>query len=166
MAVSTPTTAQDPVPTPTARPVPAPIPTISPADGPLKISRYIDQDFRLEIFTYALNLSPVRSTLELDGPYTLLAARDAAWVAADTATIQSIFSSIESLAFFNRSLIISGDFSPAELVAAGTVSGLNGRVWTVTQDDQGRTLVGNARVIATVTTPANGTVHILDALIR
>ncbi|MXZ40322.1 MAG: fasciclin domain-containing protein, partial [Caldilineaceae bacterium SB0666_bin_21] len=149
-----------------APPTPTPLPPVVVDPESLTIAEYINQDFRLEIYAYALTLSPVRATLGQDGPYTLLAPSDAAWVAADTATIKSIFSSLDSLAAFNRSHVLSGDLSLAELADAGTATSIGGRVWTVTQTDQGQTLIGNARVVATVSTPWNGTIHILDTLIR
>lgn len=152
-------------PTPVT-PTPTPLPPVVVDPESLTLAEYIDQDFRLEIYAYALTLSPVRETLGQDGPYTLLAPSDAAWVAADTATIKSIFSSLDSLAAFNRSHVLSGNLSLADLADAGTATSISGRVWTVAQTDQGRTLIGNARVVATVSTPWNGTIHILDMLIR
>ena len=153
------------VPTP-APPTPTPLPPVIVDPESLTIAEYIDQDFRLEIYAFALTLSPVLATLGQDGPYTLLVPSDAAWVAADTTTIKAIFSSLDSLAEFNRSHVLSGDLSLAELANAGTATSISGRVWTVTQTDQGRTLIGNARVVATVSTPKNGTIYILDTLIR
>lgn len=153
------------VPTATPPP-PTPLPPVVVDPESLTIAEYIEQDFRLEIYAYALRLSPVLATLREDGPYTLLAPSDAAWVATDTATIKSIFTSLDSLADFNRSHVLSGDFDLAALADAGTATSISGRVWTVTETDQGRTLIGNARVVATVTTPRNGTIHILDTLIR
>ena len=160
-AEPTPEAAPTPVP-----PSPTPLPPVVVDPESLTIAEYIEQDFRLEIYAYALTLSPVLATLGQDGPYTLLAPSDAAWVAANTATIKSIFSSLDSLAAFNRSHVLRGDLSLAELADAGTATSISGRVWTVTQTDQGRTLIGNARVVATVPTPRNGTIHILDTLIR
>ncbi|MCE2466902.1 MAG: fasciclin domain-containing protein [Caldilineaceae bacterium] len=160
-AEPTPETVPTPVP-----PTPTPLPPVIVNPESLTIAEYIDQDFRLEIYAFALTLSPVLATLGQDGPYTLLAPSDAAWVAADTAAIKSIFSSLDSLAEFNRSHVLSGDLSLAELANAGTATSISGRVWTVTQTDQGRTLIGNARVVATVSTPRNGTIYILDTLIR
>ena len=160
-AKPTPETVPTPVP-----PTPTPLPPVIVDPESLTIAEYIDQDFRLEIYAFALTLSPVLATLGQDGPYTLLAPSDAAWVAADTAAIKSIFSSLDSLAEFNRSHVLSGDLSLAELANAGTATSISGRVWTVTQTDQGRTLIGNARVVATVSTPRNGTIYILDTLIR
>ena len=153
------------VPTP-APPTPTPLPPVIVDPESLTIAEYVDQDFRLEIYAFALTLSPVLATLGQDGPYTLLAPSDAAWVAADTTAIKSIFSSLDSLAAFNRSHVLSGDLSLTELANAGTATSISGRVWTVTQTDQGRTLIGNARVVATVSTPKNGTIYILDTLIR
>ncbi len=153
------------VPTP-APPTPTPLPPVIVDPESLTIAEYVDQDFRLEIYAFALTLSPVLATLGQDGPYTLLAPSDAAWVAADTTAIKSIFSSLDSLAEFNRSHVLSGDLSLTELANAGTATSISGRVWTVTQTDQGRTLIGNARVVATVSTPKNGTIYILDTLIR
>ena len=153
------------VPTP-APPTPTPLPPVVVDPESLTIAEYIDQDFRLEIYAYALSLSPVLATLGQDGPYTLLAPSDAAWVATDTATIKSIFTSLDSLAAFNRAHVLSGDFDLVELVDAGTATSIGGRVWTVAETDQGQTLIGNARVVATVSTPKNGTIHILDTLIR
>ena len=155
----------EPAPTP-APPTPTPLPPVIVDPESLTIAEYIDQDFRLEIYAYALTLSPVLATLGQDGPYTLLAPSDAAWVAADTATIKSIFSSPDSLAAFHRSHVLSGDFDLAELAESGTATSIGGQTWVVTQTDQGRTLIGNARVVATVSTPKNGTIHILDTLIR
>lgn len=166
---STGTPPAEPAPEATPTPVPptpTPLPPVIVDPESLTIAEYIDQDFRLEIYAYALTLSPVLATLRQDGPYTLLAPSDAAWVAADTAAIKSIFSSLDSLAVFNRSHVLSGDLSLAELADAGTATSIGGRVWTVTQTDQGQTLIGNARVVATVSTPRNGTIHILDTLIR
>ena len=158
-----PTPAATPTPAP---PTPTPLPPVVVDPESLTIAQYLEQDFRLEIYAYALTLSPVRATLGQDGPYTLLAPSDAAWVAADTATIQSIFSSLEALAAFNRSHVLSGDFGLEALVDAETATAINGRTWTVTRTEQGQTLIGNARVVATVSTPRNGTIHILDTLIR
>ena len=158
-----PTPAATPTPAP---PTPTPLPPVVVDPESLTIAQYLEQDFRLEIYAYALTLSPVRATLGQDGPYTLLAPSDAAWVAADTATIQSIFSSLEALAAFNRSHVLNGDFSLEELADAETATAINGRTWAVTQTEQGQTLIGNARVVATVPTPGNGTIHILDTLIR
>jgi len=160
-AEPTPETVPTPVP-----PTPTPLPPVIVDPESLTIAEYIDQDFRLEIYAFALTLSPVLATLGQDGPYTLLAPSDAAWVAADTTTIKAIFSSLDSLAEFNRSHVLSGDLSLAELANTGTATSISGRVWTVTQTDQGRTLIGNARVVATVSTPRNGTIYILDTLIR
>ena len=160
-AEPTPETVPTPVP-----PTPTPLPPVIVDPESLTIAEYIDQDFRLEIYAFALTLSPVLATLGQDGPYTLLAPSDAAWVAADTTTIKAIFSSLDSLAEFNRSHVLSGDLSLTELANAGTATSISGRVWTVTQTDQGRTLIGNARVVATVSTPRNGTIYILDTLIR
>ncbi|MCY4521785.1 MAG: fasciclin domain-containing protein [Caldilineaceae bacterium] len=160
-AEPTPETVPTPVP-----PTPTPLPPVIVDPESLTIAEYVDQDFRLEIYAFALTLSPVLATLGQDGPYTLLAPSDAAWVAADTTAIKSIFSSLDSLAEFNRSHVLSGDLSLTELANAGTATSISGRVWTVTQTDQGRTLIGNARVVATVSTPKNGTIYILDTLIR
>ena len=151
---------------PEVTPTPTPLPPVVVNPESLTLAEYIDQDFRLEIYAYALTLSPVLATLGQDGPYTLLVPSDAAWVATDTATIKSIFSSLDSLAAFNRSHVLSGDLSLAELADAGTATSISGRVWTIAQTDQGRTLIGNARVVASVSTPRNGTIHILDTLIR
>ncbi len=152
-------TATDPEPTPT---LPPPTPQV-PAN--LNLAEHLDQDPRLEIYAYALTLSTLGDLLTQAGPYTLLAPSDSAWVRAETSVIQNLLVSSEILTQALRSHIIAGDLSYEELATRDSVTSISGVVWPITTAPNGDLLVGGARISGSVSSPTNGTIHILSTLI-
>lgn len=164
-AVPEPAQGPEATPTPAPAPVDFGIPATDPAD-PLTIDLFVAADPRLEIYAYALQLTPVLQLLGLAGPYTLLAPSDAAWVAADTVTVQNLFATVDTLTRVLRAHIVAGNLSYDDLAQRETVISIDGDIWPIGRAENGHLMVGGSRIQGSRDDLVNGTVHIVSDLIQ
>ena len=157
----TPDEAATPAPTPV--PLLAPSFTVPPGNH---LVNFLDQDTRLEIFSYALQLTALPQLLVQPGPFTVFVPGDAAWVAADTSVIQSLLTNVDTLTRTLRSYVVEGNLSAEDLAQRETVTSIEGDVWRISRADDGRLQIGDAHILESDDEPTNGTIHILNIVVQ
>ena len=123
---------------------------------------FLNQDRRLEIFAYALQLTALPQLLVQPGPFTVFVPGDAAWVAADASVIKNLFANVDTLTRTLRSYIVEGNLSAEDLAQRESVTSIEGDVWPISRADDGRLQIGDARLLESDDEPTNGTIHILN----
>ena len=157
----TPDEAATPAPTPV--PLLAPSFTVPPGNH---LVNFLDQDTRLEIFAYALQLTALPQLLVQPGPFTVFVPGDAAWVAADTSVIRSLLTNVDTLTRTLRSYVVEGNLSAEDLAQRETVTSIEGDVWRISRADDGRLQIGDAHILESDDEPTNGTIHILNIVVQ
>lgn len=120
----------------------------------------------LETFHTALDAGGLDELLAGEGPFTVFAATNAAIDAVPEAVFTALINDPELLGSIIGFHVVEGQaLSAADLASAGTVETLSGAL-AITDD--GGTLVANGQ--ATIACPdistANGTIHVVDALLQ
>ena len=147
----------------TPAPLLAPSFTVPPGNH---LVNFLDQDTRLEIFAYALQLTALPQLLVQPGPFTVFVPGDAAWVAADTSVIRSLLTNVDTLTRTLRSYVVEGNLSAEDLAQRETVTSIEGDVWRISRADDGRLQIGDAHILESDDEPTNGTIHILNIVVQ
>jgi transforming growth factor-beta-induced protein len=111
----------------------------------------------------ALNAAGLTSTLESEGPFTLLAPTNAAFRKLPPGALESLLANPEELKKVLLTHVIAGTVYSRGLTS-GKVPVLSGRTVDVSVSNYGIT-VENARVIDPDISASNGVVHVIDAVI-
>ena len=160
-----PETPDDPATPAPETPVPLLAPSFRVPPGNHLVN-FLDQDARLEIFAYALQLTALPQLLVQPGPFTVFVPGDAAWVAADTSVIQSLLANVDTLTRTLRSYVVEGNLSAEDLAQRETVTSIEGDVWRISRADDGRLQIGDAHLLESDDEPTNGTIHILNNVVQ
>ena len=105
-------------------------------------------------------------TLNGEGPFTIFAPVNSAFAAIPEADLQAVLADQELLSSILTLHVVAGqDLDAAALMAMDSVDTVNGE--TITLESEGDTLVvnGTATVVCANIETANGTVHLIDAVL-
>ena len=104
-------------------------------------------------------------TLNGDGPFTIFAPSNDAFAAIPAEQLSAILADKDLLTSILTYHVVAGEkMSSADLIAAGTVTTVNGEDLTIT-DDGGALMVNGAASLCMDIPTANATVHIIDMVL-
>ena len=122
----------------------------------------------LSTLVAAVTAAGLVDTLNGPGPFTIFAPANSAFAKIPTADLDALLADPSgALTDILTIHVVAGSMSSADLVAAGTVEGLNGEL-TIAQDGDAVTVDaggGPATVVCADVPVANGTVHIIDTVL-
>jgi uncharacterized surface protein with fasciclin (FAS1) repeats len=122
----------------------------------------------LSTLVAAVTAAGLVDTLNGPGPFTIFAPANSAFAKIPQADLDALLADPSgALTDILTIHVVAGSMSSADLVAAGTVEGLNGDL-TIAQDGDAVTVDaggGPATVVCADVPVANGTVHIIDTVL-
>jgi len=120
----------------------------------------------LSTLVTAVNEAGLVDTLNGDGPFTIFAPTNDAFAAIPEADLNAILADQDVLTSILTYHVVAGESLDAqELIDAGTVETVNGETLTIAASGDTVTINGVAAVICGNVATANGTVHIIDAVL-
>jgi len=112
----------------------------------------------------AIDAAGLFDTLSGSGPFTVFAPNDLAFAQFTEEELAAILADRALLRSILTYHVVPGRLSASDVVNAADLPTVNGKRLTVEIID-GEVFVGNARVIATDVTAANGIVHVIDTVL-
>ena len=120
----------------------------------------------LSTLVSAVSEAGLVDTLNGDGPFTIFAPTNDAFAAIPEADLNAILADQDLLASILTYHVVAGQALDAqELIDAGTVETVNGETLTIATSGDTVTINGVAMVVCGNVATANGTVHIIDAVL-
>lgn len=118
----------------------------------------------------AVEAAGLTETLAGEGPFTVFAPTDAAFVAALEAlgvTAEELLADTELLTAVLTYHVVPGYVTAADVVGMGSgpVTTVNGADIEVTVGEDGSVMVNNANVVAVDVLASNGVIHVIDAVL-
>jgi transforming growth factor-beta-induced protein len=120
----------------------------------------------LSTLVTAVSEAGLVDTLNGEGPFTIFAPTNDAFAAIPEADLNAILADQDLLSSILTYHVIAGQSLDAqELIEAGTVETVNGETLTIATSGDTVTINGVAMVVCGNVATANGTVHIIDAVL-
>jgi uncharacterized surface protein with fasciclin (FAS1) repeats len=120
----------------------------------------------LSTLVTAVSQAGLVDTLNGEGPFTIFAPTNDAFAAIPEADLNAILADQDLLASILTYHVVAGESLDAqELIDAGTVETVNGETLTIATSGDSVTINGVAMVVCGNVATANGTVHIVDAVL-
>ncbi|MDZ7703720.1 MAG: fasciclin domain-containing protein [Trueperaceae bacterium] len=133
------------------------------AQGPTVVDVAAQND-DLSTFVTALQATEdLLAELEAFGPYTIFAPSNEAFAALSEADLQAILENQAALESLLRYHVVPGDLDAEEVAGADELEAFTGQAIDVTTEN-GLVYVEGAQVLTANITAANGTIHIIDAI--
>ncbi len=104
------------------------------------------------------------STLEGDGPFTVLAPTDAAFAKLGTATLNSLLANPEQLKSILLYHVVPGNVSLRQALRAGEAETVNGAEVDFSFNRKGF-FVNDSRILRANVRASNGTIHVIDTVL-
>lgn len=121
-------------------------------------------DGRFTTLVAALDAAGLVDTLSGDGPFTVFAPTDDAFVALPEGTVEALLNDIPTLTNILLYHVVSGKVLAADVVELSSANTLLGKPVRIKFD--GTTVkVNNAQVIITDIEASNGVIHVVDAVL-
>lgn len=114
----------------------------------------------------AVEAAGLTATLSGSGPFTVFAPTDDAFAALPAGTVDALLlpENQDQLIDILTYHVVGGDLSATDVIAATTLTALNGQDLTVTVDGSTVT-IDDATVTMTDITAGNGVIHVIDAVL-
>ncbi len=112
----------------------------------------------------ALGAVDLVSTLEGDGPFTVLAPTDAAFAKLGTATLNSLLANPEQLKSILLYHVVPGNVSLRQALRAGEAETVNGAEVDFSFNRKGF-FVNDSRILRANVRASNGTIHVIDTVL-
>ncbi len=125
---------------------------------------YIANSTDHAILTSAINAAGLGLTLDGDGPFTVFAPTDAAFIALSQETIDALFNDIPTLTSILTYHVVGSTALSSDLADGQVITTLNGADITVTINSDG-VFINDAQVTIADIETANGVVHVIDAVL-
>lgn len=120
----------------------------------------------LSTLVSAVSEAGLVDTLNSAGPFTIFAPTNDAFAAIPEADLNAILADEDLLASILTYHVVAGESLDAqELIDGGTVETVNGETLTIATSGDSVTINGVAMVVCGNVATANGTVHIIDAVL-
>ena len=120
----------------------------------------------LSTLVSAVSEAGLVDTLNGDGPFTIFAPTNDAFAAIPEADLNAILADQDLLTSILTYHVVAGESLDAqELIDAGTVETVNGETLTIATAGDTVTINGVAMVVCGNVATANGTVHLIDAVL-
>ncbi|HEY6628468.1 MAG TPA: fasciclin domain-containing protein [Acidimicrobiia bacterium] len=120
----------------------------------------------LSTLVSAVSEAGLVDTLNGDGPFTIFAPTNDAFAAIPEADLNAILADQDLLTSILTYHVVAGESLDAqELIDAGSVETVNGETLTIATSGDSVTINGVAMVVCGNVATANGTVHIVDAVL-
>ena len=155
----------DPTPMP-ATPTTAPAPTMAAVQEP-EPETVVDiaaGDDRFETLVAALQAAGLVKTLAGSGPFTVFAPTDDAFARLPMGVIDSLLADIPALTEILLYHVVSGDVTAADVVRLDSATTLQGDEVFITVEGDAVS-INDARVVIADIEAANGTIHVIDAVL-
>ena len=117
-----------------------------------------------ETLVAAVTAAGLVDTLNGEGPFTVFAPTDDAFAALPAGTVDALLNDIPTLTDILTYHVVSGALSAADVVAAGTLTALNGDTLTITQAD-GHTYINAVEILMTDIVASNGVIHVIGGVL-
>ena len=125
---------------------------------------YIANSTDHSILTSAINAAGLGLTLDGDGPFTVFAPTDAAFIALSQGTIDALFNDIPTLTSILTYHVVGSTALSSDLADGQVITTLNGNDITVTINSDG-VFINDAQVTIADIETANGVIHVIDAVL-
>jgi uncharacterized surface protein with fasciclin (FAS1) repeats len=121
-----------------------------------------------EIFTTllaAVEAADLTETLKMDGPYTVFAPTDDAFLAVDPDALSALLADKEALAAVLTYHVVPGLLDAGEVLARDFLTTANGAEAAISLDGEGKPRIDDALITTTDIGARNGIIHIIDRVI-
>lgn len=122
------------------------------------------EDGRFNTLVAALQAAELDGTLMGEGPFTVFAPTDDAFNKLPEGTVEALLEDIPALTNILLYHVVSGNVMAADVTGLDSAETLQGQSFSITVMD-GKVMVDDAEVIITDIEAANGTIHVIDAVI-
>lgn len=112
----------------------------------------------------AIKAAGLEKALSGDGPFTVFAPTDEAFAALPKGTVESLLKDKEKLTAILTYHVVEGAVKAQDVAGIDKAETLNGASFAVTAED-GKVMVGDARVIKTDIVCTNGVIHVIDKVL-
>ena len=152
-----------PVP-PTATPAATPTVAAEPAPQMRTIVDIAAGDERFETLVAALQAAGLVETLQGTGPFTVFAPTDDAFAKLPAGTVDALLQDLDALTDVLLYHVVPGDVKASAVVALDSAPTVQGDMVAISVDGS-TVMVNDARVVVTDIEAANGTIHVIDAVL-
>lgn len=112
----------------------------------------------------ALTAANLIETLKGEGPFTVFAPTDEAFAALPAGTLDDLLANPEALTKVLTYHVVAGNVMAEEVVKLKSAKTVEGSEVAITVTD-GKVMVNGANVVTTDIKTANGTIHVIDAVL-
>jgi uncharacterized surface protein with fasciclin (FAS1) repeats len=139
---------------------------LTPSASPTDILSVAGSKKSFKILIEAVKAAGLEDTLRGDGPFTILAPTDEAFGKLSKEKLEALLqpSNRGKLAEILKFHVIPGRLTATQVVSAGKAKTLQGGSVAVSIDE-GRLVIGGAKVIATDIMADNGIIHVIDSVL-
>ncbi len=113
----------------------------------------------------AIDAARLFDTLNTGGPFTVFAPSELAFGQIAEDDLAAILANRNLLTSILTYHVVPGRLTAGDVLSSGLLTTVNGEVLPVTVDEEGNVFVGDAQVIATDISAANGIIHIIDTVL-
>ena len=121
-------------------------------------------DDRFETLVAALQAAELVETLQRDGPFTVFAPTDDAFVALPEGTVAALLEDIPALTNILLYHVVAGDVRAADVVNLESAVTIQGEAVRISVDGDS-VRINDANVVITDIEASNGVIHVIDAVL-
>jgi transforming growth factor-beta-induced protein len=123
------------------------------------------EDGRFTTLVVAVETAGLVDALKREGPLTVFAPTDEAFLALPAGTVDALLNDIPALTDILQYHVVDGRIFSSDAAEISSADTLQGKSVTISTDADGNLMINNAKVVISDLITSNGVIHVIDAVL-